>query len=172
MSSLARALLDARPHDGQARSRRSCSVSKVMLGVVCALILLLIGNRMVRGGFVDYKRRVRWIVAVMLLCVLIELFRPAAVHELAAHRRAGGGDGSREFGLRRSASACCTGCRARSTCSKACWALCSSGVCRDTSHPGRSWRVGQSAAGGRRAADKSRTLGCGSPARSFPLICL
>ncbi|CDY73697.1 Probable transmembrane protein [Caballeronia glathei] len=44
-----------------------------MLGVVCALILLLIGNRMVRGGFVDYKR-VRWIVAVMLLCVLIGYF--------------------------------------------------------------------------------------------------
>jgi uncharacterized membrane protein YkvI len=46
---------------------------EAMLGVVCALILLLIANRMVRGGFADYKR-VRWIVAVMLLCVLIGYF--------------------------------------------------------------------------------------------------
>jgi glucan phosphoethanolaminetransferase (alkaline phosphatase superfamily) len=44
-----------------------------MLGVVCALILLLIGNRQVRSGFADYKR-VRWIVATMLLCVLIGYF--------------------------------------------------------------------------------------------------
>lgn len=43
------------------------------LGVACALILLLIGNRMVRSGFADY-RRVRWIVAGMLLCVLIGYF--------------------------------------------------------------------------------------------------
>jgi glucan phosphoethanolaminetransferase (alkaline phosphatase superfamily) len=44
-----------------------------MLGVVCGLLLLLIGNRLVRSGFADYKR-VRWIVAVMLLCVLIGYF--------------------------------------------------------------------------------------------------
>jgi hypothetical protein len=44
-----------------------------ILGVVCALVLLLIGNRQVKSGFADYKR-VRWIVMAMLLCVLIGYF--------------------------------------------------------------------------------------------------
>jgi Domain of unknown function (DUF4149) len=44
-----------------------------IVGVVSALILLLIANRLVRTGFTDY-RRVRWIVGVMLLCVLVGYF--------------------------------------------------------------------------------------------------
>ncbi|MDR5751116.1 MULTISPECIES: DUF4149 domain-containing protein [unclassified Caballeronia] len=44
-----------------------------ILGVVCGLVLLLIGNRQVKSGFADYKR-VRWIVMAMLLCVLIGYF--------------------------------------------------------------------------------------------------
>lgn len=44
-----------------------------ILGVVCGLVLLLIGYRQVKSGFADYKR-VRWIVMAMLLCVLIGYF--------------------------------------------------------------------------------------------------
>ena len=43
------------------------------LGVACAVVMLLIANRHVRGGFVEYKR-VRSIVAAMLACVLIGYF--------------------------------------------------------------------------------------------------
>ncbi|SAK41718.1 DUF4149 domain-containing protein [Caballeronia ptereochthonis] len=46
---------------------------EAIIGVVSALILILIGNRFVKSGVADYKR-VRWIVAVMLLCVLIGYF--------------------------------------------------------------------------------------------------
>jgi uncharacterized membrane protein YozB (DUF420 family) len=46
---------------------------EAIIGVVSALVLILIGNRFVKSGIVDYKR-VRWIVAVMLVCVLIGYF--------------------------------------------------------------------------------------------------
>jgi uncharacterized membrane protein YozB (DUF420 family) len=46
---------------------------EAIIGVICALVLILIGNRFVKSGIVDYKR-VRWIVAVMLLCVLLGYF--------------------------------------------------------------------------------------------------
>jgi hypothetical protein len=46
---------------------------EAIIGVVCALALILLGNRFVKSGIVDYKR-VRWIVAVMLLCVLVGYF--------------------------------------------------------------------------------------------------
>lgn len=44
-----------------------------MLGVVCALVLLLMANRLIRGGFSDYKST-RWLIGGMLLCVLIGYF--------------------------------------------------------------------------------------------------
>jgi len=46
---------------------------EAIIGVVSVLVLILIGNRFVKSGIVDYKR-VRWIVAVMLLCVLVGYF--------------------------------------------------------------------------------------------------
>lgn len=46
---------------------------EAIIGMVCALVLILIGNRYVKNGIADYKR-VRWIVAVMLLCVLVGYF--------------------------------------------------------------------------------------------------
>jgi hypothetical protein len=46
---------------------------EAILGVVCAVVMLVIANRHVRGDFVDYKR-VRWIVAAMLLCVAVGYF--------------------------------------------------------------------------------------------------
>jgi hypothetical protein len=46
---------------------------EAIIGVVSALVLILLGNRFVKSGIVDYKR-VRWIVAVMLLCVLVGYF--------------------------------------------------------------------------------------------------
>jgi uncharacterized membrane protein YozB (DUF420 family) len=46
---------------------------EAIIGVVCALLLILIGNRFVKSGIVDYKR-VRWIAAVMLGCVLVGYF--------------------------------------------------------------------------------------------------
>ncbi len=46
---------------------------EAILGVVCALALIVIGNRFVKSGIVDYKR-VRWIVAAMLVCVLVGYF--------------------------------------------------------------------------------------------------
>jgi NAD/NADP transhydrogenase beta subunit len=61
-----------------------------MLGVACALVMLLIANRHVRGSFADYKR-VRWIVAAMLLCVAIGYFalQPFMNSMLVAAREAG-----------------------------------------------------------------------------------
>ncbi|AMM14474.1 MAG: DUF4149 domain-containing protein [Pseudomonadota bacterium] len=44
-----------------------------MLGIVCALVLLVMANRLVRTGFDEYKRT-RWVIAGMLLCVLIGYF--------------------------------------------------------------------------------------------------
>lgn len=46
---------------------------EAIIGVVSALVLILIGNRFVKSGIADYKR-VRWIVAVMFLCVLVGYF--------------------------------------------------------------------------------------------------
>ncbi|BAN23689.1 DUF4149 domain-containing protein [Caballeronia insecticola] len=46
---------------------------EAIIGVVCALVLIVIGNRFVKSGIADYKR-VRWIAAVMLLCVLLGYF--------------------------------------------------------------------------------------------------
>jgi hypothetical protein len=46
---------------------------EAFVGVASALILILIGNRFVKSGIADYKR-VRWIVAVMLGCVLAGYF--------------------------------------------------------------------------------------------------
>nr|WP_284506826.1 DUF4149 domain-containing protein [Caballeronia sp. GAFFF1] len=46
---------------------------EAFVGVVSALVLILIGNRFVKSGIADYKR-VRWIVAVMLVCVLAGYF--------------------------------------------------------------------------------------------------
>jgi hypothetical protein len=46
---------------------------EAIIGVISALVLILIGNRFVKSGIVDYKR-VRWIVAVMLVCVLVGYF--------------------------------------------------------------------------------------------------
>lgn len=46
---------------------------EAIIGVICALALIVIGNRFVKSGIVDYKR-VRWVVAVMLVCVLIGYF--------------------------------------------------------------------------------------------------
>lgn len=43
------------------------------LGVVCALLLLVLANRLVRMGFAEYKRT-RWVIAGMLVCVLIGYF--------------------------------------------------------------------------------------------------
>ncbi|KXU85717.1 hypothetical protein CR51_40015 [Caballeronia megalochromosomata] len=46
---------------------------EAIIGVISALVLIVICNRFVKSGIVDYKR-VRWIVGVMLLCVLIGYF--------------------------------------------------------------------------------------------------
>ncbi|KND60370.1 putative transmembrane protein [Candidatus Burkholderia verschuerenii] len=46
---------------------------EAIIGMISALALILIGNRFVKSGIVDYKR-VRWIVAVMLVCVLVGYF--------------------------------------------------------------------------------------------------
>jgi hypothetical protein len=46
---------------------------EAIIGVISALALIVIGNRFVKSGIVDYKR-VRWIVAVMLACVLVGYF--------------------------------------------------------------------------------------------------
>lgn len=43
------------------------------IGVICALVLLLMANRLIRGGFPDYKAT-RWLIGGMLLCVLIGYF--------------------------------------------------------------------------------------------------
>ncbi|SAK81715.1 membrane protein [Caballeronia fortuita] len=46
---------------------------EAIIGVISALVLILIANRFVKSGIVDYKR-VRPIVAMMLVCVLIGYF--------------------------------------------------------------------------------------------------
>ena len=43
------------------------------LGLVCALALLTLASRLVRGGYGTY-RRLRWIVLAMLVCVLVGYF--------------------------------------------------------------------------------------------------
>ncbi|HDR9236874.1 TPA: DUF4149 domain-containing protein [Burkholderia vietnamiensis] len=46
---------------------------EAILGVVCGVLLLALSNQQVRRGSDDY-RRVRWIVAAMIACVLIGYF--------------------------------------------------------------------------------------------------
>ncbi|HGL6718996.1 DUF4149 domain-containing protein [Burkholderia contaminans] len=46
---------------------------EAILGVVCGVLLLALSNQQVRRGSSDY-RRVRWIVAAMVGCVLIGYF--------------------------------------------------------------------------------------------------
>ncbi|MGN6082678.1 DUF4149 domain-containing protein [Trinickia sp.] len=46
---------------------------EAFVGVVCGILSLALGNRLVRGGASDY-RRLRWLVVGMLLCVLIGYF--------------------------------------------------------------------------------------------------
>jgi hypothetical protein len=44
-----------------------------LMGVVCGVLLLVLGNRLIRAGEDGY-RRLRWLVAGMLVCVLIGYF--------------------------------------------------------------------------------------------------
>lgn len=44
-----------------------------IIGVTGGVVLLLMANRLVRGGFADYKPT-RWLIAGMLACVLIGYF--------------------------------------------------------------------------------------------------
>ncbi|MET3620676.1 hypothetical protein ABIC49_002287 [Burkholderia ambifaria] len=46
---------------------------EAILGVVCGVLLLALSNQQVRRGSGDY-RRVRWIVAAMVACVLVGYF--------------------------------------------------------------------------------------------------
>ena len=46
---------------------------EAILGVVCGVLLLVLSNQQVRRGSGDY-RRVRWIVAAMVACVLVGYF--------------------------------------------------------------------------------------------------
>ena len=46
---------------------------EAILGVVCGVLLLALSNQQVRRGSSDY-RRVRWIVAAMVACVLVGYF--------------------------------------------------------------------------------------------------
>ncbi|AKM40065.1 membrane protein [Burkholderia contaminans FFH2055] len=46
---------------------------EAILGVVCGVLLLALSNQQVRRGSSDY-RRVRWIVAAMVVCVLVGYF--------------------------------------------------------------------------------------------------
>ncbi|KML63706.1 membrane protein [Burkholderia cepacia] len=46
---------------------------EAILGVVCGVLLLALSNQQVRHGSSEY-RRVRWIVAAMVVCVLIGYF--------------------------------------------------------------------------------------------------
>lgn len=46
---------------------------EAILGVVCGVLLLALSNQQVRRGSSDY-RRVRWIVAAMVGCVLVGYF--------------------------------------------------------------------------------------------------
>ncbi len=66
-------------------------------------LLLLLGNRLVRRGFAAYQARSRWIDRGDAAVRADRLFRAAAVHECAAHRRAGSGNAiSRIRPMRRS----------------------------------------------------------------------
>ncbi|HEF5872838.1 TPA: DUF4149 domain-containing protein [Burkholderia cenocepacia] len=46
---------------------------EAILGVVCGVLLLALSNQQVRRGSDEY-RRVRWIVAAMVVCVLVGYF--------------------------------------------------------------------------------------------------
>ncbi|MDN7489609.1 hypothetical protein CFB40_06855 [Burkholderia sp. AU31652] len=46
---------------------------EAVLGVVCGVLLLALSNQQVRRGSSEY-RRVRWIVAAMVVCVLVGYF--------------------------------------------------------------------------------------------------
>ncbi|KUZ35227.1 DUF4149 domain-containing protein [Burkholderia territorii] len=46
---------------------------EAIVGVVCGVLLLVLSNQQVRRGSGDY-RRVRWIVAAMVACVLVGYF--------------------------------------------------------------------------------------------------
>ncbi|MBN3831775.1 DUF4149 domain-containing protein [Burkholderia sp. Ac-20344] len=46
---------------------------EAILGVVCGVLLLVLSNQQVRRGSSEY-RRVRWIVAAMVVCVLVGYF--------------------------------------------------------------------------------------------------
>lgn len=46
---------------------------EAILGVVCGVLLLALSNQQVRRGSSEY-RRVRWIVAAMVVCVLVGYF--------------------------------------------------------------------------------------------------
>ncbi|MET3550809.1 hypothetical protein ABIC50_000706 [Burkholderia sp. 567] len=46
---------------------------EAIVGVVCGVLLLALSNQQVRRGSGDY-RRVRWIVAAMVACVLVGYF--------------------------------------------------------------------------------------------------
>ncbi|NTZ05619.1 DUF4149 domain-containing protein [Burkholderia metallica] len=46
---------------------------EAILGVVCGVLLLALSNQQVRRGSNEY-RRVRWIVAAMVVCVLVGYF--------------------------------------------------------------------------------------------------
>ncbi|AOI78307.1 DUF4149 domain-containing protein [Burkholderia sp. NRF60-BP8] len=46
---------------------------EAILGVVCGVLLLALSNQQVRRGISEY-RRVRWIVAAMVVCVLVGYF--------------------------------------------------------------------------------------------------
>ncbi|MBR8397354.1 DUF4149 domain-containing protein [Burkholderia cenocepacia] len=46
---------------------------EALLGVVCGVLLLALSNQQVRRGSSEY-RRVRWIVAAMVVCVLVGYF--------------------------------------------------------------------------------------------------
>ncbi|QVN19907.1 DUF4149 domain-containing protein [Burkholderia pyrrocinia] len=46
---------------------------EAILGVVCGVLLLALSNQQVRRGSSEY-RRVRWIVAAMVMCVLVGYF--------------------------------------------------------------------------------------------------
>ncbi|WP_322078542.1 DUF4149 domain-containing protein [Burkholderia cepacia] len=46
---------------------------EAILGVVCGVLLLTLSNQQVRRGSSEY-RRVRWVVAAMVVCVLVGYF--------------------------------------------------------------------------------------------------
>ncbi|WP_322086778.1 DUF4149 domain-containing protein [Burkholderia sp. BCC1999] len=46
---------------------------EAILGVVCGVLLLALSNQQVRRGSSEY-RRVRWVIAAMVVCVLVGYF--------------------------------------------------------------------------------------------------